>query len=282
MIIKSIKNVSVIIPVYNGYKWASGIIKSLTGNTNSVDELILVNDGDVLDFLKLSEMLHLYFNFPIIVVHTLGREGPAVARNIGIEYAKNEYIAFLDCDDIWLAGSLGKRVDILVNNPDASYSYCSFQYISEQGYLLNIYHVPKVTKLCQLLVTNYNLVPTLVIRREVLGNKRFPLMGHEDYGLLLDLLTTKSAYAIGLDEVGCQIRVVSDSISSNKKQSIIWHWTILKNYGLPVNLRSFLFIGYAVNGLLKRKLYYSRPIFFGLDFLANIWLKYRTEVDPNR
>ena len=60
------KKATVIIPVYNGYRWAAGILESLSGNADSLGELILVNDGENQDFLKLLDYLranaNLHFN----------------------------------------------------------------------------------------------------------------------------------------------------------------------------------------------------------------------------
>lgn len=262
---------SVIIPVYNGYKWVDGIIRSIAGNLNEVGELILINDGEARDFEKLIEILRLNLSLPLIIIHTSGRQGPAVARNLGIDQVKCEYIAFLDCDDIWLPASLKKRIDLLVNNPLAPFAYCSWQYVTELGNPLNEYDVPNVTELGKLLVTNYLALPSVVIRKEYLGNKRFPLIGHEDYGLWLDLLSHSSTHAVGMSGVGLQVRVVAGSTSSNKNKALRWHWAILKNYGVPVAFRVLLFVGYAINAILKRKFRFSHPVFFGLDRLASYW-----------
>lgn len=267
--------VSAVIPVYNGYKWAEGIIKSILGNINEIGELILVNDGDAQDFEKLIQLLLLNFNLPTTIIHTSGCQGPAVARNLGIDEVNCEYIAFLDCDDIWLPGNLKKRLDLLVNNPQAPFAYCSWQYVSELGYPLNEYNLPNVTELGQLLVSNYLALPSIVIRKEYLGAKRFPHVGHEDYGLWLDLLHHSSSPAVGISDIGLQVRVVAGSTSSNKSQALRWHWVVLSNFGVPVTIRGLLFIGYAVNAVLKRKLRFSRPVFFGLDRFARFWLARR-------
>lgn len=40
-------------------------------------------------------------------------------RNIGIDAAKGQYLAFLDCDDLWLPTKLERQVSIFENDHPA-------------------------------------------------------------------------------------------------------------------------------------------------------------------
>ena len=48
------------------------------------------------------------------------------ARNLAIEKAKGEYIAFLDCDDMWLSDKLEKQVEIFETNPDIMFVFSNY------------------------------------------------------------------------------------------------------------------------------------------------------------
>lgn len=89
--------ISVIIPVYKSQKYIGKCLDSIIGQTYKDLEIILVDDGspdqsgEICDeYAKIDER--------IVVIHTLNF-GAWHARNIGLKYAKGEYIAFIDSDD---------------------------------------------------------------------------------------------------------------------------------------------------------------------------------------
>lgn len=88
---------SIIIPIFNADKYLKECIDSILKQTYINYEVILVDDGstdssgDICD--KYAEN-----NKHIKVIHQTN-SGAAVARNVGLEAAKNDYIFFIDGDD---------------------------------------------------------------------------------------------------------------------------------------------------------------------------------------
>ena len=89
--------ISIIVPVYNCEKYIEECVSSILAQSFSDFELILVNDGSkdgsgaLCDVLALSDAR-------IRVFHK-ENGGAASARNLGLDNAKGEFIAFMDADD---------------------------------------------------------------------------------------------------------------------------------------------------------------------------------------
>jgi glycosyltransferase involved in cell wall biosynthesis len=84
--------ISVIIPVYNGEKTLGVLLDSLAANDCREREIIVVDDGST------DRTRDAASRYPVKLMSTGGRRGPAVARNIGAKEAKGSVLLFLDAD----------------------------------------------------------------------------------------------------------------------------------------------------------------------------------------
>jgi glycosyltransferase involved in cell wall biosynthesis len=106
--------VSVIIPTFNRAQWVGEAIQSVLEQHTAEFEVIVVDDGssdDTADVLKL-------FSDKIRVLTQTNR-GVSAARNAGIAAAGGDLIAFLDSDDLWLAGKLSAQIEFFRTHPGA-------------------------------------------------------------------------------------------------------------------------------------------------------------------
>ncbi len=104
--------ISVIIPVYNGEKFLAEALESVFVQDYSPLEIIVVDDGSTDGTAALLST----YGERIRSVHQ-SNQGPAAARNRGLEIAGGELIAFLDADDLWLSGKLRRQIDYLDIHP---------------------------------------------------------------------------------------------------------------------------------------------------------------------
>ena len=92
--------ISIIMPVYNCEAYLQESIESVLCQTLCEWELLCVDDGSMDNSL---EILRKYQSKDSrIHVFTQPNQGAGVARNLGIQHAQGEYIAFLDADDYYL------------------------------------------------------------------------------------------------------------------------------------------------------------------------------------
>lgn len=91
--------ISLIMPAYNIEQYVSYGIKSIISQTFANWELIVINDGSIDDTGRICE----YYSQKDsrITLFQTENQGVSAARNIGLNFAKGEYIAFIDGDDIY-------------------------------------------------------------------------------------------------------------------------------------------------------------------------------------
>ena len=107
--------VSVIVVVANGEKYLASALKSIfTQNYHPLE--VIVVDGQSVD--KTADIAK---SFPSVRYVYQHNRGLANARNLGIEKAQGELIAFLDHDDLWTPNKLRVQVDYLMQNPKIQY-----------------------------------------------------------------------------------------------------------------------------------------------------------------
>lgn len=91
--------ISIITPVYNGEKYLRPCLDSIINQTYQKWELLLVDDGSTDNSGNICDE-YASKDQRISVIHKKN-EGPAAARNDGLEKIQGTYVSFVDCDD-WL------------------------------------------------------------------------------------------------------------------------------------------------------------------------------------
>lgn len=115
--------ISIIIPVYNGEGYLQKCIESIQKQTYSDIEIILINDGSTDNSGRICDEFT-GKDKRIKVIHKKN-EGVSIARNIGIQEAKGEYIGFVDCDDYLESAMYEKLLKSIVRNK-ADMAICNY------------------------------------------------------------------------------------------------------------------------------------------------------------
>lgn len=90
-------NISIIVPVYNVEKYLNRCVDSILAQTYTDFELLLIDDGSTDDSGTICDE-YAAKDSRIRVFHK-PNGGASSARNMGLDYAKGEWIAFADADD---------------------------------------------------------------------------------------------------------------------------------------------------------------------------------------
>lgn len=100
--------ISVVVPVYNRLDLLKYAIESVLAQTQPATEVIVVDDGST---DGTGELLPRYIEENptwrrCVRYFRQENQGPNVARNTALAYARGEWLAFLDSDDLWLPQKL--------------------------------------------------------------------------------------------------------------------------------------------------------------------------------
>jgi glycosyltransferase involved in cell wall biosynthesis len=120
--------VSVVIPVFNGERFLREAVQSVLDQQYAPLEIIIVDDGSTDGTATVARSLPAtvrYLHQP--------NQGPAAARNRGIEQAQGGLIAFADADDLWPPAKLELQLPYLINDPGVEIVMGRVQLLSETG-----------------------------------------------------------------------------------------------------------------------------------------------------
>ena len=213
--------VSVVIPVYNAELYVKECIDSVLCQSYGNYEIIIVDDGST---DRSIEIISAYKNDKI-KLHHQKNSGAASARNYAAQVATGKWLAFIDSDDVWFPEKLSRQLE---KCHQGNWSHTDSYFIGNvypehtrstdfteklEGYILPF-----------LAVENFIGTSSVIIKKEVFvefGGFNPNLSALGDWGLWLRVA---SKYQICyIDEVLCDYRIQSDSISRAARKTLPCH-----------------------------------------------------------
>ncbi|WP_177169989.1 glycosyltransferase family 2 protein [Ectothiorhodospira marina] len=119
MTTQSPDNLTVVIPLYNKARTIRRAILSVSGQLDNDDTIIVVDDGSLDDSAKIVNLIA----DPRVHLVQQENQGVSAARNLGLQIAKTDHVAFLDADDWWLPGAAAQFKRMIRKHPECL-MYC--------------------------------------------------------------------------------------------------------------------------------------------------------------
>ena len=119
--------VSIILPYYKKLAYIHKTLDSIRKQTYKNYELVIIyDDTDLNDLYTLQEITK---NDPKIkIIKNINNLGAGHSRNLGIEKAKGEFVAFIDADDEWDSEKINKQINFM-NKNNYNFSFSNYRNI---------------------------------------------------------------------------------------------------------------------------------------------------------
>ncbi len=157
-----IPKITVLMPVYNGEKYLKEAIDSILNQTFTDFEFLIINDGSI---DKSVEIIKSYSDPRIKLVHNERNLGLINTLNKGLDLAKGDYIARMDCDDISLPKRFEKQIKYMGENPDVGICGSWIEVFGDKNYIAMYSYNPEEIK-CSFIFGTALAHPAVMIRRK--------------------------------------------------------------------------------------------------------------------
>jgi teichuronic acid biosynthesis glycosyltransferase TuaG len=187
--------VSIIIPCFNAQTTIQNVLLSVIKQTYTNYEIIVIDDGSR---DKTKEFVEYFFQDKQVIYQYIYQKnsGPSAARNNGIKNAKGEFIAFLDADDLWHPQKLELCMKVFEDEKIKALGH---------GYTLSTKMdkidqnvSPKKLTFLNLLLKNFAVTPSVVIKKEIIELFNEEMNYAEDHELWLRISYKYPLYYLDL------------------------------------------------------------------------------------
>lgn len=245
--------ISIITPLYNAQAYIEATMQSVRSQTYTHWEWWIVDDSSQDQGPHIVEQYsHIDPRIHLVTLPENG--GAAVARNVGLDRAQGDYVAFIDSDDRWLPDKLAKQLAFMQAH-HYTFTYTDLALVDSKGHLIkDQVGVPESLSYHELLKNTAIACSTVMIDVSQVGSFHMPLVRKgQDTATWLMLMRERQIKAYGLSEVLNHYRQVPGSISSNRWRALKRTWyTYTQLEHLPLWKAAYYFTNYVFNAIRRR------------------------------
>ena len=189
-------NFSIVCPTYNSSKFIHKTVDCLLNQTYHNFEVIFSDDGSTDNTLEILEKFRKKFVQKNINTKILKNKhnGPGFARNEALKYSSNQWISFIDSDDLWTDEKLEKVNKIVENNNEINCVLHRQNYIKINGKVkkhdFDKYYNPTISSHQQIFKSNFLAMSAVSIKKELIlsaGGFNEDYLNAQDYDLWLKI-----------------------------------------------------------------------------------------------
>tara|TARA_B100000900_G_scaffold413879_2_gene438934 strand:- start:707 stop:1459 length:753 start_codon:yes stop_codon:yes gene_type:complete len=211
------KKISIVIPYYNKINWIDQTLKSIFDQTYKNYEILIIYDDTLKKDLKyLKKKIN---NKKIKLIINSKNLGAGPSRNKAVNFAKGEYIAFLDADDIWKPNKLKLQLAFM-EKFNLKISHTSYFIIDKNNKKIgsriakNKQTYKDLLNSCDIGLSSVVIEKKLFLRNKFTSNKT-----KEDYALWLKI--SKKLPIYGFNKNLLLWRKTNNSLSSSISQKLL-------------------------------------------------------------
>lgn len=248
--------VSIIVPNYNREDFVETTVRSVIKQTYSQWELLFIDDCSTDKSVELVQKLQNEDSRIRVISTEKNYGGPAGPRNIGIDNAKGEYIAFLDSDDVWHPSKLSVQLELMKKH---SVEFCFADIVRFVWDPMLDWVMPAQINTNNISTSyiNHNTLlrknvaanSSVIITRNALGNVRFVedprYHAIEDFRCWLDVLHNNIEKALYIHAPLAFYRIHSNAISHEKSKMFKKNFMLYSEYtvnGKHLGLKKYYYL----------------------------------------
>ena len=222
--------VSIIMPYYKKKAFIESSIQSILCQSYQNFQIIVVDDELSEESSKILKKIASLDKRIIVRINKIN-QGAGVSRNLAIENASGEYIAFCDCDDLWKDTKLDKQIKFM-KKKNIDFSFTAYEVINENKDKIGFRTAKDILSFNDLVKSCDIGLSTVVFKKKLFNNPyyRFAnLKTKEDYVLWLKL--AKDGILLnGLNQNLACWRKNKQSLSSSISQKIFDGYRVYNSY----------------------------------------------------
>ena len=188
--------VSVIIPAFNAEAFLGEALESVFCQTRRVHEIIVVDDGSSDGTAQVVER----FDRQKVSYLRQANKGVSAARNLGIDRATGNWLAFLDADDVWLPRKIERVEPVCLGTSQPALVFSDYYTFGEEEAL----HCPSQSLLNwdrsqDILVPLISVMPSASFVKNGTAI-RFPEWAHNDEDAIFFNMTSRMGPVTAVNE----------------------------------------------------------------------------------